>query len=246
MSQSIQVCSDIHLDYRDIHETQFPQIISKSAEILVLAGDIGNPFTKVFYKFIQYCSGIFQLVLFVPGNHESFGTNVENSNMQLTKMFSMFSNVILLNNSTYEIGNIVFIGSTLWSNIPTHVNKNDLRKINDFSRIKNHTIEKHNSYFQTSYDFINNELLQLVEKNKKVIIITHHSPSFSTIADKYIGSVTNCCYVTDLDHLLDHPNLVCWIYGHLHDNRIMRKKEVILYSNCFRAEGYNNKGTLQV
>lgn len=246
MTHTIQVCSDVHLDYRDINETHFSQIIKKSAEILVLAGDIGNPFTKVFYNFIQYCSEQFQLVLFVPGNHESYGYTIEYSITHLSNLLCRFNNVVFLNNSTYEIDDICFIGTTLWSHIPINVTKKDLYKINDFSKIKNHTIEDHNRYFHNNYKFLNETILQYLETNKKCVVITHHSPSFSTISDKYIGSITNCCYATDLDELLQIPNICCWIYGHLHENRVMYKNSVVLYSNCYRTDNYNNQGTLEV
>lgn len=246
MTHTIQVCSDLHLDYQDINETNFSQIIIKSAEILVLAGDIGNPFTKVFYEFIKYCSELFQVVLFVSGNHESYGYTIDDSITHLSTLLSMFNNVVFLNNSTYEIDDICFIGTTLWSHIPINVSKTEIYKINDFSKIKYHTIEEHNRYFYNNYKFINDTLFQYMETNKKCIVITHHSPSFATIPDKYIGSITNCCYATDLEHLFHYPNICVWIYGHLHDNRNLYKNSVILYSNCYRSKNYNNQGILEV
>jgi predicted phosphodiesterase len=52
----LQVCSDVHLDYGDISLSEFSKIVEPHAEILVLAGDIGNPYTELFEQFIQYCS----------------------------------------------------------------------------------------------------------------------------------------------------------------------------------------------
>jgi len=52
----IQVCSDIHFERGDLTKDDFKNIIQKNAEILVLAGDIGDPFTDIYLEFINYCS----------------------------------------------------------------------------------------------------------------------------------------------------------------------------------------------
>lgn len=42
----VQVCSDIHLERDDISDIS--KIITPNAEILVLAGDIGNPMKSIY------------------------------------------------------------------------------------------------------------------------------------------------------------------------------------------------------
>ena len=43
-------------------------------EILVLAGDIGDPFSPFYSKFIKLCSSSFGNIVLVAGNHEYYNS----------------------------------------------------------------------------------------------------------------------------------------------------------------------------
>ena len=83
----LQVCSDVHLERGDITKHDFPTIIQPCAEILALAGDIGDPFSTIFEEFIHYCSQRFQYVLFVSGNHEYYQHDIPDD----TSMYALLS-----------------------------------------------------------------------------------------------------------------------------------------------------------
>lgn len=237
----IQVCSDLHLEYDDISETDFVNIIIPTAEILILAGDIGNPFSQLFRKFIYYCSQHFTYVLFVSGNHEYYGYNITVVDSAIEKFFSLSSeipkkNVIYLNNKTFDYDGIRFIGTTLWSELNTQISNYDYKNImQDYTKIAKFTPELHNAYFLNNKLFIESHL-----KNQKCVIITHHAPSYQCIEPSFKDDKFNCCFASNLDHLLQHNNLIGWIYGHLHYNIKKYDKKNVLYSNCYRTDNYTN------
>lgn len=112
------------------------------------------------------------------------------------------SNIVFLNNATYEYNNYLFVGTTLWSNI---TNNNLLYVLNDFNCAKDLIINKYNNYYFNNYLFINNTLILLI----------HHLSSYKLIHKKYKshGSL-NQCFASDCDELfLQNIKLWIWTYS---------------------------------
>lgn len=62
---TLQYISDIHLE----RKPAYPRIPIVSNNIALL-GDIGNPFTDMYFEFMKYVSDRADRVFLVPGNHE--------------------------------------------------------------------------------------------------------------------------------------------------------------------------------
>lgn len=53
--------------------------------------------------------------------------------------------------------------------------------------------------------------------DKRIIILTHHSPSYKSIHPKYKGYPFNSAFASDLSHLfVTYPNIIFWLFGHTH------------------------------
>lgn len=53
--------------------------------------------------------------------------------------------------------------------------------------------------------------------DKKIVVLTHHAPSFKSIDEAYVNSEVNHCYASNLeDFILDRPNIKAWCHGHVH------------------------------
>jgi len=234
----LQVCSDIHLDYGDIKPSDFPNIVKPAADMLILAGDIGNPFSELFEQFISYCSLRFKYVLYIAGNHEYYKhkQSIAQTNQQIYGVIQKFTNVHFLNNQIFEYEGIAFIGTTLWSNIGEEMGPGDLYYMNDFRTISGFSSRVSNYLFKSNVSFITSAL----DKYENCIIITHHAPSMKCISEEYLGDKLNCCFATDLEHLFEHPHIMGWIYGHTHHNYKDMRERVFLYGNCYRAPNYVN------
>jgi Icc-related predicted phosphoesterase len=70
------------------------------------------------------------------------------------------------------------------------------------------------------------------EKGNKVVVVTHHAPSFQSISDEFKGDGLNGAYATELfEHIMEledaQPEL--WCHGHLHssNNYMIGKTRVL-------------------
>lgn len=221
----IKYLSDIHFELMRKPQNFFKLIQNpNNAEVFILAGDIGNPCKSYYTEFLTYCSGIFPLTLLVPGNHEYYTNDIR---MPLPK-FSI-PNVIMLNNTITEYKGYTFAGTTLWSDVKTPLN------INDVYSIKNMTREYYSNLHLKSLSFIEN-----LPKTKEIVIITHHLPLKELIADKYSDSPYNSWFASDLSGLIKTLPVKHWVYGHTHSPYRGVVNGVNYYCNPVGYKGENN------
>ena len=233
----LQVCSDIHLERGDISDIS--KIITPNAEILVLAGDIGNPMKSIYNDFLYYYSKLFKVIFIITGNHEYYGNSITETDKKIEEICNSYTNIYFLNNKIFNYEGILFIGTTLWSLIPEHYTmNNELSVMNDFKLIKGFTLEEYRKLFIKNIKFIKDNL----EDN--TIIITHHAPSMRCIAEEYKNDKVNCCFASDLDELFMNDKVFGWIYGHTHNNLSFISDKKFMYSNCYRTDNYNICGTI--
>lgn len=233
----LQVCSDIHLERDDISDIS--KIIIPNAEILVLAGDIGNPMTSIYNNFLDYYSKLFKIIFIITGNHEYYGNTIIETDKKIEEICDLYENIHFLNNKVFKYEGILFIGTTLWSLIPEdYTVYNQLSSMNDFKLIKKFTLDEYRKLFINNIKFIKDNL----EVNS--IIITHHAPSMICIAEEYKGDKVNCCFASELDKIFMDDNVIGWIYGHTHNNLSLITQKKFMYSNCYRTDNYNKSGTI--
>ena len=61
------------------------------------------------------------------------------------------------------------------------------------------------------------KLIAEQNRDKKIVVITHHIPLETLIDPRYVGDESNFYYASDLsDIYLDNPHIVLHAYGHSH------------------------------
>ncbi|GLC40399.1 hypothetical protein PLESTB_001679000 [Pleodorina starrii] len=119
---TLTVVSDLHLEGRplSLDEVLDPNLVS---DVLCLLGDIGDPSSAVYRQFLAACAARFPTVLLLAGNNEY--RNHDGGGRSMTQMEELIRaaaaahpNVHFLQNSTHVVGDVAFIGSTLWSYLP--------------------------------------------------------------------------------------------------------------------------------
>lgn len=73
--------------------------------------------------------------------------------------------------------------------------------------------------YKTWFDNTFAKITEIVEanKDKEIIVMTHHCPTPKCISQQYVESTLNASYVSDLDDfILKHPNIKAWCCGHVH------------------------------
>lgn len=207
---NIHLVSDLHLELSKTYPTYLQDV---KADILVLAGDIGKPFTDKYSNFIDYCAKLFSHVIVVAGNHEYYQSKLKKSMMdidnKIKEICSNYNNVYFLQRDSIIINNVQFIGCTLWSYCDKHANKT-----NDFVNIKHMTyatyVQLHMSDRKYLEQTLNNKVCE------KVVVITHHTPSYTLINPKYKGDCANSFYASHMDDIVGKATM--WLCGHTHSS----------------------------
>jgi predicted phosphodiesterase len=180
-----------------------------------------------FRDFLKRCSFQFPHVVYIAGNHEFYHGNWKASIQYLRDECSKFDNVYFLEQDLKVINDVTFIGATLW----TDCNKGDPLTLhslgdmmNDFRVIRNdelgftklrpaHTMHRH----QQTLGYLKAVLAD--KKDSKVVFVGHHAPSELSIHERFKDQMLmNGGYYSDLsEFILDHPEIVLWTHGHMHD-----------------------------
>ena len=107
----VNVISDLHLEFST-------DLVLPGGEVLILAGDMCEAKNL---KHAQYQDWVFEnltkyrQVLYICGNHESYGMCIDRTK-ELVEEY-MPDNVMLLENQTHIIDDVVFVGGTLWTDM---------------------------------------------------------------------------------------------------------------------------------
>lgn len=233
----LKILSDLHLEFDSQDNCFIPPYDGE--DILVLAGDIQVGLTKSAW-FLNLLE--FRDVIYITGNHEYYGYEmvslavdlpdfIEDINEEAERigykgrLFTLYYGVPL------TIKGVDFIGGTLWTNLSNATFKN-LRfasRMNDYHIIqyfgKPLVIEHTNMFHNIAVKDIKQYLK--TRGNNKLVVVTHHAPSFKSIHDDYKHSDSNIYFASKLDYLVAKTDL--WVHGHTHrsfDYKI-RKSRVI-------------------
>lgn len=228
----IVAVSDLHLETRDKIPEDFLNWSDKN-DVLILAGDIGNPYESITKEFLSIMSPFFEKVFYVSGNHEYYsGYEMHKCDERIEHLCNKFDNVYYLNNKCHFFDGIKFIGSTLWSYI--HDDEH-FSETGDAKNIYNMKPWTKNKLFFKNVCFLTEELEKSKNLNEITVVITHHLPTYRAISKYHSEHPYNYYYASHLDHLLTSK---IWIHGHSHSHFDRKIGDCLLYRN---PVGYNDE-----
>jgi predicted phosphodiesterase len=213
----LQILSDLHLEFGDWAP---PDV---QPDLVILAGDIhskqhGVVWAKKHFK----CP-----VVYVLGNHEFYGNNLERAPRKL-KEKAADSNVHILKNEAFILGDVRILGTTLWTdyrltgNQPLaewdasqkmsdfkHIRTSTYRKIRPTDILKEHLNAK--SFLEEALD---------MPFNGRTVVVTHHAPTALSIHPRFKedGTHLSSAYASHLERLMGGDRAALWVHGHTHDN----------------------------
>lgn len=240
----IKVISDLHLEI--LSETTIEHLgmrVAKTpADVLVMAGDICPLKSKRWKTFLDQCDHAFGFIIWVPGNHEYYGSNVKMAiqihrrrvsewNEERSYRTTNHGRLEFLDNEAMIWNNQVqFIGSTLWTDFDKQdplVMLTAQQCMNDFNRIKydGRRMTPYDQYVlhQRAKCWIFDMVRSGNRKGLKNFVITHHGPSEMSIHPKYrnadrVSQLLNHCYVSEMTEALNSYDIECWVHGHTHNS----------------------------
>ncbi len=216
---TIQYCSDLHLEFPENAKWMQANPIRPVADVLVLAGDI-IPFAEIdrAQDFFSYLGDHFKATYWLPGNHEYYGDDISQQSGSFRE--AIRSNVFLLNNQVEQTGETILIFSTLWSHISPVAEWTVARSVSDYRAIT----QDGEPFRPLHSNYLHAECRQFVEQavatasGSKIVVATHHVPTFLHYPKQYIGSVINEAFATELQDYIEQSPINAWVYGHHHSN----------------------------
>jgi Icc-related predicted phosphoesterase len=201
----------------DLHEEFGPFTIPPvDRDVLVLAGDVNCgcdalPFLK------EACAH--GPVIYVLGNHEFYHHDF----YEIMGFWSVpfMKKLHVLENSVQIISNTRFVGATLWTSMNNHdprAMKVASNEMSDYSVIDKSgrklrpedTIE----FFDRSVKFLEKELQK--DFHGRTVVVTHHLPSYKSVAPQFEGDPVNGSFASALDDFILEYQPALWIHGHTH------------------------------
>jgi hypothetical protein len=235
---------------QDLHD--HPESANTSDQSAIAAGTgLGRrqQRAQAFRDFFKRCSFQFPHVVYIAGNHEFYNGKFYAGIDYLREECAKYPNIYFLEQDTKIIDDVVFVGATLW----TDMNKGDPLTMhaiegmmNDFKIIRNDL----RSYASMSArDVVSRHAKTLAyfrlvlseHKDKKCVVVGHHSPSFRSAHEMYRhDTLMNGGYHSELsEFILDHPQIVLWTHGHTHHPFDYKIGETRIVCN---PRGYQNDG----
>jgi predicted phosphodiesterase len=236
----IKFISDLHLEFCDAQERLNILEIIGCGEVLVLAGDLGDPFEKYYSDLFAYVSSNFEKVFCICGNHEYYNHKMDKTNKKFAQLCNEYG-VVNMNQNMIEYNNIRFIGTPMW----THVESTCLLQC-DTRRIKDMGVKSRNNLYEKNFKFIQDNLVSELP----TVIITHHLPSYSLIQDQYLlpeyVSLNEWFASSTIENLdFTDSNVKAWIYGHTHSPLTKMVQYINTYCNPVGYPDENNELDIQ-
>ena len=271
----IKLVSDLHLEFSDI---MIPN--DQGYDVLILSGDImvaqdlhdhpeptntadqaaiangtglgrRQQTAQRFRDFLKRCSFQFPHVIYVAGNHEFYHGKWMQTLDVLATECEKFPNIYFMEKGSKKIGDVTFIGSTLW----TDMNKGDpltmhavRDMMNDYRSIRKEfegytTLKPYDTVVRhkQSLDYIRTVVAE--KPDEKFVVVGHHSPSFQSVSKMYKNEyLMNGAYHSDLsEFILDRPQIKLWTHGHTHHpfDYMIGETRVVCNPRGYEADGYS-------
>jgi len=230
----IRVLSDLH---REFGSADLPDAV---ADVVVLAGDIDRGVKGVAWARQRFPD---TPILYIAGNHEHYDERIGRLHEKLREA-AAGSNVVILENESYELKGYRFFGATLWTDFDLlgdrstamlmagskGIGMNDYRKIRrqDTSRLQ----PKHTALLHADTRLALTKFLAAGELTRSVVI-THHAPSPRSAASGKEHDPISAAYVSNLDELILERGPTLWIHGHIHECRDYLIGKTRVLNNAF-------------
>ena len=231
----IQLFSDLHLE-RDPH---FRPRIADDTDVVVLAGDIGSyqPGSRLgsddfgLERFSPLrpdapCAS----VLYVPGNHEFDALEFDETYARLRTTCERLG-ITWLERETVTIGQVRFVGTTLWSDFEALVGIDDdmtkqMQQRQKAYRAANYYLKK-NTTLKSGEPVLAEGLRAMaldcqawlraalaVPFDGATVAVTHFAPTLRSADPRYGLTSSTAGFCNGLDALFPLVNV--WMHGHLH------------------------------
>jgi hypothetical protein len=228
----VQYVSDLFIN--EDYDNKFSMLVSYDLiypveTLLVLAGNIGLPYTNEYEYVLDWCSTHFYATVVVAGSFEYYGCeSIEEINEvddKISDICSRLGNVYYLNNECVTINNIRFAGTTLWSRLKD-------RSLIQQTRLHSYTMDYNIRQFlhRKSVTWLHS----MMEEELPTVIVTNYIPYVYRMRHNAGKSTCNRLHTIDsyrVEKEIRYPILL-WIHGRADNVKSTFINGVPIVSNC--------------
>lgn len=226
-----RLVSDLHLDFS---QYVIPELPDDKMTVLLIAGDIcEGRYLTTLTSFLDNHAHRFLSILFVLGNHDYYGVNFYLHGEKVAReIFDNYANVGFLDNNTFRVNeDTVVIGSVLWTDFE---NGNPIAMGNanrcmadymwiyadesGYAPIRITPVEIYNKHLMDRA-YLKAAISKEKNLGRKVVVLTHHAPTWKSVGDGFEGDALNSAFVSDLSDLILDTKPDVWCHGHTHSAR---------------------------
>jgi Icc-related predicted phosphoesterase len=217
-----QVFSDLHSDFA----LPRPITVAPEIDVAIVAGDVCEGAEGAFACLRQIVPMQIPIVM-VLGNHEFYRRRWSDE-VAAARQCAPLYGVHLLENDTVILGDVRFVGGTLWTDYAlfgdhtvAHAMDVAARGLNDHRRIawtkqpwRRFRPQEALGLHRRSRVFIEAELGKPF--TGATVVVTHHAPHTGSVHKRHRNDLLSAAFASDLTTVIEsgRPNL--WIHGHVH------------------------------
>lgn len=223
----IRVISDIHIDIN-----KNDKLYNFEDDFVVCCGDISGDRIST----AEWIQNNMKKGIAIGGNHLGYNEISFDKKDSLTYSIQYLrekfknSPVYFLENQTIEIENVIFIGCILFTDFKLFNNEEICKMIahrglNDFRYVKIIKNNEIKTISTTDQQLLHKESRDFIEqvcsnnRNKKIVVISHHAPSYKSVPAQYKNSMLSAAFASNLEDIIEkYDNLKLWCHGHMHEN----------------------------
>ncbi len=225
----ILLLSDLHMEFNEPPGMKLfgDELIYQDADVVVLAGDIHGGSRGIDWAGKTFPKSL--PVIYVAGNHEFYGNDIDWGLDDMRSVAECYSHVHFLEKDAVTIGDVTFLGTTLWTDFRIF---GDGEHLQTTMRVSKSSIRDFHSIYKPSADnklrkFEPQDAAALFEENKawleselegrdpqKTVVLTHHAPHWNSVHERYRLDDATGAFVSDLTSLMGRAKL--WLHGHMH------------------------------
>lgn len=264
----IALVSDLHLEFAPIKlpptEAEILLLAGDIVPIAYLSEDRTDAESRKVQRrvehFIAESLSQYKQVFHIMGNHEYYKGCWDTAIEEFIEYWGRKApQVKVLNKEAVKLGDdLALWGGTLWTDFaggnPIHMEvardgMNDYNLIYREDSYKGPYLSHYDkrkllpSDTQEEHENARYALKEAVEflPDYKWLVMTHHLPSWRSIAENHADSPLNWAYASDLDPFIEtHPQIHTWVHGHTHTNWDYKIEETRIVCNP-RGYAHPNK-----
>jgi predicted phosphohydrolase len=230
------IVSDLHTSRTDLLHGR--KLVVPSADICICAGDISNDIERSI-DYLRSEIAPHMPVVVVLGNHDYYGSSIDRA-LEHARKWSVGTNVHILENETFQKGDLRVVGATLWTDFEiTHhdyghlpvderrflASRECMRYLLDFRYILQSdnqpgdlsgllSPEEMLSRHWGSRDYIDAKLE--TPFSGTTLVLTHHAVTPMSLDPRFAGNISNAAFASDLTEVIERTRPHFWVHGHIH------------------------------